>query len=83
MALRTTPAALAQPFDVVWAALSKGLGAPAGSLLAGPRELIARAVRVRRMFGGAMRQVGLLAAAGSHAITTTTTGWPTITQTPA
>ena len=57
------------PFDVVWAALSKGLGAPAGSLLAGPRELIARAVRVRRMFGGAMRQVGLLAAAGSHAIT--------------
>ncbi len=69
VALRTTPAALAQPFDVVWAALSKGLGAPAGSLLAGPRELIARAVRVRRMFGGAMRQVGLLAAAGSHAIT--------------
>ncbi|WP_110173653.1 threonine aldolase family protein [Luteitalea pratensis] len=69
VALRTTPAALAQPFDVVWAALSKGLGAPAGSLLAGPRELIARAVRVRRMFGGAMRQVGLLAAAGSYAIT--------------
>ena len=69
VALGTTPAALAAPFDVVWAALSKGLGAPAGSLLAGPRDLIARAVRVRRMFGGAMRQVGLLAAAGSHAIT--------------
>ena len=69
VALGTTPATLAQPFDVVWAALSKGLGAPAGSLLAGPRDLIAHAVRVRRMFGGAMRQVGLLAAAGSHAIT--------------
>ena len=63
-----TPAALAAPFDVAWVALSKGLGAPAGSLLAGPREFIARAIRFRRMFGGAMRQVGLLAAAGSYAI---------------
>ena len=68
IAVGTTPAAIAAPFDVVWAALSKGLGAPAGSLLAGPRDLIARAVRVRRMLGGAMRQVGLLAAAGSHAL---------------
>ncbi len=64
----TTPAALAAPFDVVWVALSKGLGAPAGSLLAGPREVVARAVRYRRMMGGAMRQAGLLAAAASHAI---------------
>jgi threonine aldolase len=48
--------------------LSKGLGAPAGSLLAGPRDVIARAVRYRRMFGGAMRQVGLLAAAATHAL---------------
>lgn len=63
-----TPAAVAAPFDVVWVALSKGLGAPAGAVLAGPREVITRAVRHRRMLGGAMRQVGLLAAAGTYAI---------------
>lgn len=63
-----TPADLAAPFDVAWVALSKGLGAPAGSLIAGPRELIARAVRYRRMLGGAMRQAGLLAAAGTYAL---------------
>ena len=68
IATGTTPAAIAAPFDVVWAALSKGLGAPAGALLAGSRQLIDRAVRYRRMFGGAMRQVGLLAAAGSYAL---------------
>jgi threonine aldolase len=68
VALGVPPAAVAAPFDVVWAALSKGLGAPAGSLLAGPRDVIARAVRYRRMFGGAMRQVGLLAAAATHAL---------------
>ncbi len=62
------PAALAAPFDVVWAAMSKGLGAPAGSVLAGPRDAIAAALRYRRMAGGAMRQVGLLAAAGSYAL---------------
>jgi threonine aldolase len=59
---------LAAPFDLVAVALSKGLGAPAGSLLAGSRPLIGRAVRYRRMFGGAMRQVGLLAAAGLYAL---------------
>lgn len=59
---------LAAPFDLVSVALSKGLGAPGGSLLAGSRELIGRAVRYRRMFGGAMRQVGLLGAAGLHAL---------------
>jgi threonine aldolase len=68
IALGVPPAAVAAPIDVVWAALSKGLGAPAGSLLAGPRDVIARAVRYRRMFGGAMRQVGLLAAAATHAL---------------
>ncbi len=59
---------LARPFDLVSVALSKGLGAPAGSVLAGPRDVITRATRYRRMFGGAMRQVGILAAAGLHAI---------------
>lgn len=68
VATNLTPATLAAPFDVVWVALSKGLGAPAGSLLAGPRDLLSRALRHRRMLGGAMRQVGLLAAAGSYAI---------------
>ena len=61
-------AQLAAPFDLVAVALSKGLGAPGGSLLAGSRELIERAVRYRRMFGGAMRQVGVYAAAGLHAL---------------
>lgn len=60
--------ALAAPFDLVSVALSKGLGAPAGSVLAGSSAAIAKAVRVRRMFGGAMRQVGILAAAGLHAL---------------
>jgi threonine aldolase len=61
-------ASLAEPFDVVSVALSKGLGAPAGSLLAGTREFVARATRYRRMLGGAMRQVGIFAAAGLHAL---------------
>jgi threonine aldolase len=68
VATRRKPAALAAPFDLVSVALSKGLGAPGGSLLAGTRELIARAVRYRRMSGGAMRQVGIFAAAGLHAL---------------
>ena len=61
-------AALAAPFDVASVALSKGLGCPVGSLVAGPSRLIAKAVRARRMFGGAMRQSGIFAAAGLHAI---------------
>ncbi len=59
---------LAEPFDMVSVSLSKGLGAPAGSMLAGTSELIGRARRFRRMLGGAMRQVGILAAAGSYAL---------------
>ncbi|HET9522358.1 MAG TPA: GntG family PLP-dependent aldolase [Candidatus Limnocylindrales bacterium] len=59
---------LARPFDVVSVALSKGLGAPGGSLLAGSVATIARAVRYRRMAGGAMRQVGIFAAAGEYAL---------------
>ena len=61
-------AELAAPFDVVSVALSKGLGCPVGSLVAGSREAIARAVRYRRMFGGSMRQSGILAAAGLYAL---------------
>jgi threonine aldolase len=63
-----TLAALAAPFDVVSVALSKGLGCPVGSVLAGSREHMSRAGRARRMFGGAMRQSGILAAAGLYAL---------------
>jgi threonine aldolase len=59
---------LAAPFDLVAVALSKGLGAPGGSLLAGARSVIERCVRYRRMSGGAMRQVGIFAAAGLYAL---------------
>jgi threonine aldolase len=62
------PAALAAPFDLVAISLSKGLGAPAGSVLAGRRADADALVRYRRMLGGAMRQVGILAAAGLFAL---------------
>jgi threonine aldolase len=55
-------------FDSVSVCLSKGLGAPVGSLLLGPAPFIARARRWRKMLGGGMRQAGLLAAAGLHAL---------------
>jgi len=61
-------AELAAPFDVVSVALSKGLGAPAGTMLAGPRDVIRDSIRHRRMFGGAMRQIGILGAAGLYAL---------------
>ena len=61
-------ARLAAPFDLVGTSLSKGLGAPGGSMLAGSKELIEKAVRYRRMLGGAMRQSGIFAAAGLYAI---------------
>lgn len=61
-------AELADPADTVMVSLSKGLGAPVGSVLAGPGEVIEGAWRVRRRFGGGMRQTGLLAAAGLHAL---------------
>ena len=62
------PAALAAPFDMVAISLSKGLGAPSGSVLAGRRADIEALLRYRRMLGGAMRQVGILAAAGIFAL---------------
>lgn len=54
--------------DTVSICLSKGLGAPVGSVLVGPRELIDRARRWRKMLGGGMRQAGVLAAAGLYAL---------------
>jgi threonine aldolase len=61
-------ATYAAPFDTVSVCLSKGLGAPVGSLLAGSKEVIAEAHRYRKLFGGGMRQVGVLAAAGLYAL---------------
>ena len=61
-------ATLAAPFDLASVAFSKGLGAPGGSMLAGPRDLIVQALRHRRIFGGAMRQVGIFAAAAAFAL---------------
>ncbi|TKC08714.1 threonine aldolase family protein [Pedobacter frigoris] len=55
-------------FDGISVCLSKGLGAPVGSVLLGSKEMIKRAVRVRKAFGGGMRQAGFLAAAGIYAL---------------
>lgn len=55
---------VARPFDSIMFCLSKGLCAPVGSLIAGSREFIDRALSARRMFGGSMRQAGVIAAAG-------------------
>src|SRR5688572_16887190 len=59
---------LAAGFDTVSVCLSKGLGAPAGSLVCTTRERIVLCRRLRKMFGGGMRQVGILAAAGLYAV---------------
>jgi threonine aldolase len=67
-ALGVSMAALADPADTVMVALSKGLGAPVGSLLAGGADDMARAWRIRRRLGGGMRQAGIVAAAGLHAL---------------
>lgn len=60
---------IARHFDSITCCLSKGLGAPVGSMLCGPRDLIAKARRWRKVLGGGMRQAGILAAAGIFALT--------------
>lgn len=67
-ALNCDEAALADMFDTVSICLSKGLGAPIGSVLLGPSDLIGRARRWRKMLGGGTRQAGVLAAAGLYAL---------------
>ena len=67
-ALNTPVATLAKPFDTVSVCLSKGLGAPIGSVLVGSEQLIAKARRTRKMVGGGLRQVGIIAAAGLYAL---------------
>ncbi|MBL7979009.1 MAG: aminotransferase class I/II-fold pyridoxal phosphate-dependent enzyme [Bacteroidetes Order II. Incertae sedis bacterium] len=68
VATGVSEASYAAPFDTVCVCLSKGLGAPVGSVLAGSKELINKARRYRKMWGGGMRQVGFLAAAGLYAL---------------
>ncbi|MFN4259043.1 MAG: low-specificity L-threonine aldolase [Gemmataceae bacterium] len=58
----------AKPFDTVSVCFSKGLGAPVGSALAGTKEFVARARRIRKLFGGGMRQAGVIAAAALYAV---------------
>ena len=65
---KTTARELCAGFDSVSSCLSKGLGAPAGTVLLGSRDFIARAKRARKILGGAMRQAGVLAAAGLYAL---------------
>ena len=62
------PAEYAKHFDSVSCCLSKGLGAPIGSLIAGTKDFFKQAYRVRKGWGGGMRQVGILAAAGLYAL---------------
>jgi threonine aldolase len=64
----TTAEHLARGMDSVTVCLSKGLGAPVGSVLAGSKPFVEGARRLRKMWGGGMRQVGVLAAAGLHAL---------------
>ena len=68
VALGSDVATLAGPFSTVSACFSKGLGAPVGSVLAGPRDLIRAARRFRKMMGGGMRQIGVLCAAANYAL---------------
>ena len=64
---KETPKQYGGLFDTISICLSKGLGAPVGSILLGSKVHIAKALRIRKLFGGAMRQVGFLAAAGIYA----------------
>ena len=64
----TDPARIVRDYDSVSICLSKGLGAPVGSILVGSSEFIAEAHRWRKMFGGGMRQAGIIAAAGIYAL---------------
>ena len=68
MASNVAPREIARHFDSVSVCLSKGLGAPAGSVLAGSAALIDAARRWRKVCGGGLRQAGILAAAGLHAL---------------
>ncbi|MFB6195374.1 MAG: low specificity L-threonine aldolase, partial [Haloplanus sp.] len=67
-ALDVPASRITREVDTVMTCLSKGLGAPVGSMLAGPAEFVERARRVRKLMGGGMRQAGIVAAPGLHAL---------------
>ncbi|MDG2074251.1 MAG: GntG family PLP-dependent aldolase [Polaribacter sp.] len=68
VAKNESPKQYGELFDTISICLSKGLGAPVGSILLGSKEHIAKALRIRKLFGGAMRQAGFLAAAAIYAL---------------
>ena len=68
VALNHKPKQYGELFDTISVCLSKGLGCPIGSVLIGNKELMQHAIRIRKIFGGGMRQVGYLAAAGLYAL---------------
>lgn len=68
VATKENPANIGRMFDSISVCLSKGLGAPVGSVLLGSKELIRKARRVRKVLGGGMRQAGVIAAAGIYAL---------------
>jgi len=68
VATGTPAASYAEHFDSCWIDLSKGLGCPVGAVLAGSRDFIELAWRYKHLFGGAMRQAGIIAAAGVYAL---------------
>src|SRR5690606_15196377 len=67
-ARKDSPLEFGKIFDTISVCLSKGLGCPVGSLLLGSRDDIKKALRIRKIFGGGMRQAGFLAAAGIYAL---------------
>ena len=68
VSLGQSPAEVAAPFDTVSVCLSKGLGAPVGSVLCGSDDLVGKARRWRKVLGGGMRQAGIIAAGGLYAL---------------
>jgi threonine aldolase len=68
VALKVEPGEIAAPFDMVSVCFSKGLGAPVGSAICGSAQDIKKARRIRKMFGGGMRQVGIIAAGALYAL---------------
>ena len=68
VAKKETPAQYGSIFDTISICLSKGLGCPVGSVLVGSKALVDKALRIRKVLGGGMRQAGFLAAAGNYAL---------------
>ncbi|MCF6306725.1 MAG: beta-eliminating lyase-related protein [Flavobacteriaceae bacterium] len=68
VAKKEDPKEYGRVFDSISICLSKGMGSPIGTVLLGNKELMKRAIRIRKVFGGAMRQIGFMAAAGLYAL---------------